>query len=56
MLDGEDVLQPGMTFHLPIAMRVPGRYGVSLSESVLVNETGCEPLADHPRRLRIIDV
>ena len=52
----EDVFQPGMAFHLPIAMRVPGRYGVSLSESVLVNETGCEPLADHPRRLRIIDV
>ncbi len=50
----EEVFQPGMTFHLPIAMRVPGRYGVSLSESVLVTETGCETLADYPRALRAI--
>ena len=51
----EDVLQPGMAFHLPIAMRVPGRYGVSLSETVLVTATGCEPLANNPRKLRVID-
>jgi len=50
----EEELQPGMTFHLPIAMRIPGRYGVSLSESVLVTETGCEVLTDHPRELRLI--
>lgn len=50
----EDVFAPGMTFHLPIAMRVPGRYGVSLSESVLVTETGCEMLADHERKLRVV--
>ena len=51
----EDVFAPGMTFHLPIAMRVPGRYGVSLSESVLVTETGCETLASYPRALRVIE-
>ncbi len=51
----EEELRPGMTFHLPIAMRLPGRFGVSLSESVLVTETGCELLTAHPRRLHIID-
>jgi len=55
--EGADgVLAPGMLFHLPIAMRVPGRYGVSLSETVLVTETGCETLSDLPRELRVIDV
>ncbi len=52
----DDVLAPGMLFHLPIAMRVPGRYGVSLSETVLVTETGCEVLSELPRELRVIDV
>ena len=50
----EEIFRPGMAFHLPIAMRVPGRYGVSLSETVLVTEAGCEPLSNHPRELRII--
>jgi Xaa-Pro dipeptidase len=55
--EGTDgVLAPGMLFHLPIAMRVPGRYGVSLSETVLVTETGCEVLSELPRELRVIDV
>jgi len=52
----EDVFQAGMAFHLPIGMRVPGRFGVSLSETVLVTETGCEALADHPRKLKVIDI
>lgn len=52
----EDVFQPGMAFHLPIGMRVPGRFGVSLSETVLVTQTGCEPLTSHPRRLQVVRV
>lgn len=51
----EEVFQPGMVFHLPIGMRVPGRYGVSLSETVLVTQDGCEPLAHHPRMVHVID-
>ncbi len=51
----EEIFQPGMAFHLPIAMRVPGRYGVSLSETVLVTDIGCEPLSNYPRTLRIIE-
>jgi Xaa-Pro aminopeptidase len=51
----EDIFQPGMVFHLPIGMRVPGCYGISLSETVRVTQTGCEPLGRHPRKLRVID-
>lgn len=44
------VLQPGMTFHC-----IPGMYmddyGVSISESVVVTETGFETLAHFPRKL-----
>ena len=51
----EEEIKPGMTFHLPTSMRIPGRYGVSLSESVLVTQDGCEVLTDHPRRLHVIE-
>ena len=43
--DGEErVLQPGMTFHLPICTWVPRQYGIGFSESVVVTESGCETL------------
>ena len=55
--DGSElVLEAGMTFHLPIGMRVPGRYGVSLSESILIMQTGCEVLTDMPRELAVLEV
>lgn len=50
----QDEFSPGMTFHLPSSLRMPGRCGVSLSESVLVTADGCEVLTDHPRMLRRI--
>lgn len=37
-------LEPGMTFHLPICIWVPAKYGIGFSESVVVTETGCELL------------
>lgn len=44
------VFEPGMTFHC-----IPGMYldtfGVSISESVVITETGFETLADFPRKL-----
>ena len=48
-------LKPGMAFHLPIAMRVPGRYGVSLSESIVITDTGCEVLTNLPRKLTVLE-
>jgi ectoine hydrolase len=46
------VIEPNMTFHM-----IPGiwldKYGVELSESFRVTETGCEVLANFPRELFI---
>ena len=36
--------KPGMTFHLPICVSVPGEAGVGFSESIVVTERGCETL------------
>ena len=45
------VLQPGMVFHIPQPYRMPGEQTVSVSETVLVTETGCEALTKFPREL-----
>lgn len=50
----EDVLRPGMTFHLPLAFRCPGEFGIGISETILVTEFGCEPLTTLPRDLHIV--
>ncbi len=43
--EGEErELQPGMTFHLPICVFAPRRFGIGFSESVAVTATGCEVL------------
>ncbi|WP_134704478.1 M24 family metallopeptidase [Ammoniphilus sp. YIM 78166] len=46
------ILQPNMTFHM-----IPGiwldKYGVEISETFRVTETGCETLANFPRQLFI---
>ena len=47
-------LEPGMTFHLPIAMRRPGEFCVGLSETIAVTETGCEVLTEKTRDLVVI--
>ncbi len=49
-----DVLLPGMTFHLPIALRVPGKFCVGLSEMIAVTETGCDILTEEERDLVVI--
>ncbi|MDT3427651.1 Xaa-Pro dipeptidase [Paenibacillus forsythiae] len=51
--DDSRVLMPGMVFHIPPALRVPNRYGVGFSETILVTETGCEVLTKLPRELTI---
>jgi Xaa-Pro aminopeptidase len=48
------VLEPGMTFHLPVALRVPGKFCVGLSEMIAVTETGCEVLTEEKRDLVVI--
>ena len=45
------VLEPGMVYHMPPAIRQAGEYGVGFSETVIVTETGCEILTNSPRKL-----
>lgn len=48
-------LQPGMTFHLPPALRIYGRFTVGVSETIVVTETGWRQLGSVPRDLTRID-
>jgi Xaa-Pro dipeptidase len=50
-VDNPAPLQAGMTFHLPISLRVAGRFGVCLSHSLLVTEEGGVALTQSPARL-----
>jgi Xaa-Pro dipeptidase len=45
------LLQEGMVFHQPIALRLRDRVGVAFSETVLITSTGCETLTSVERRL-----
>lgn len=52
IIRGSDlILQPGMSFHLPISLRYPGRYGVAMSETVVITETGNVVMTHVPRQL-----
>jgi Xaa-Pro aminopeptidase len=46
-------LRAGMTFHLPIMFRVPWKFGVGLSETIAITETGCEILTQKSRDLHV---
>jgi Xaa-Pro dipeptidase len=50
-LENPMLLQAGMVFHQPVSLRIPGRFGVGFSDTVLVTDTGCEPLTGTPRTL-----
>ncbi|WP_111496590.1 M24 family metallopeptidase [Marinobacter bohaiensis] len=39
-----DVFEPGMVFHLPLCLRVPGEWGIGLSETVVVESGGARPV------------
>lgn len=49
--DNPAPLQPGMVFHLPMSLRVAGTFGVCLSHTMLVTETGAETLTRSPAKL-----
>jgi Xaa-Pro dipeptidase len=52
--DDPTLLEPGMVFHMPPALRMTRQYGVGFSETVVVTETGCEVLTQLPRELHIV--
>jgi Xaa-Pro dipeptidase len=51
----EDVLEPSMTFHLPVILFERGSFGVGVSETVLVTDDGSEALGTLPRDLHRAD-
>ncbi|MPZ83516.1 MAG: hypothetical protein GEV28_25235 [Actinophytocola sp.] len=44
----ERLLEAGMVVHMPPAPRLPGEFGVGVSETAIVTETGCEVLSTLP--------
>ena len=55
LLEGStEILRPNMVFHTHRSLRIPAQLSVSFSETILVTETGCEPLAGSPRDLCVV--
>ena len=49
--DVDTILEPGMVFHHPIALRRMGQYGTAFSETSVVTKNGCEVLTSSPREI-----
>ncbi len=50
--EGDDtMLQSGMAFHCTTSLRDPGKYGATVSETIVITDDGCEVLTDLPREL-----
>ena len=49
--DQSTILEPGMVFHHPIAVRRLGKFGVAFSETSVITKDGCEVLTHGPRAL-----
>lgn len=47
-------LQPGMTFHLPPALRIYGRFTVGVSETIVITETCYRALGTIDRNLLVV--
>ena len=41
---------------MPITYRVPGQFGVGLSETIAITEDGCEVLTEEERDLYVVRV
>lgn len=52
ILEGDQrKLKTGMVFHHTMSVRDPGKYGIALSETTMVTESGCEVLTNFDRNL-----
>jgi Xaa-Pro dipeptidase len=47
-------LQPGMSFHIPPALRIYGEFTVGVSETVVITDSGYRVLGSLPRPLHVI--
>lgn len=50
----DQLIQAGMTFHLPVSLRKYGEWGICQSHTLLITETGAEPLTRSEARLQMI--
>jgi Xaa-Pro dipeptidase len=50
----ERVLEPGMTFHVPMCIWYPAELGVGFSETIAITEDGCELLTPGADRHLVI--
>lgn len=48
-------LRPGMTFHIPPALRIYGEFTVGVSETIVITDTGCRALGSVDRNLSVVD-
>ncbi len=52
--DNRQVLETGMTLHLPVSLRKFGEWGICQSHTILITETGAEALTRAEARLQVI--
>lgn len=45
------VFEENMVFHLPLCLRLPGQWGIGLSDTVMVTPTGAVPITDNDWQL-----
>lgn len=49
-------LEPGMVFHTPFSWRIPKKFVIGTSETIVVTDTGCDILSQAPRQVPIKSV
>jgi Xaa-Pro dipeptidase len=52
--DNDQLLEAGMTFHLPVSLRKFGEWGICQSHTILITESGAEPLTRSEARLQVV--
>jgi Xaa-Pro dipeptidase len=52
--DNDQLLEAGMTFHVPVSLRRFGEWGICQSVTMLITKSGAEPLTRAEARLQVI--
>lgn len=55
MVNNHRPLEANMVFHIPMTHRVYAEWGVGLSQTIVVTETGCEVMSRTPLALCVVD-
>ena len=54
-VENSSPLESGMIFHLPMSLRKSGEFGIGQSQTVLITDTGAEPLTRSPHYMRVLE-